>query len=72
MTLTDIIQELQVDPWPVANAMRPLRSTGAALALAVSLLEVRCILIFFVRLSSSLILSNRLRRLLTPTLVLAS
>ena len=41
MCLTDIIQELQVDPWPVATAMRPLRSTGPAVQLAACLLEVQ-------------------------------
>lgn len=39
MTLTDIIDELQKDPWPVVGDHRPLRSTGAALSVAVSLLE---------------------------------
>lgn len=38
-TLTSILEELQRDPWPVANQKRPLRSTGAALAIAVGLLE---------------------------------
>ena len=41
MCLTDIIQELQVDPWPVATAMRPLRATGPAVQLSIALLEVR-------------------------------
>lgn len=39
MSLTDIIEELQSDPWPVAQGMRPLRSTGAAMSVAVGLLE---------------------------------
>eukprot|EP00126_Sphaerothecum_destruens_P008410 Sdes_comp20201_c0_seq1m13515 len=39
MTLTTIIEELQRDPWPVANDKRPLRSTGAALSVAVGTLE---------------------------------
>lgn len=39
MTLTDIIDELQKDPWPVTIEKRPLRSTGAALSVAVGLLE---------------------------------
>ncbi|XP_037069544.1 protein transport protein Sec23A-like isoform X2 [Pollicipes pollicipes] len=38
--LTDLLGELQRDPWPVPQAKRPLRSTGAALSIAVSLLEV--------------------------------
>nr|CAH7737167.1 unnamed protein product [Callosobruchus chinensis] len=37
--LTDLIGELQRDPWPVSQGKRPLRSTGAALAVAVGLLE---------------------------------
>lgn len=40
MDLTDLIGELQPDPWPVAADKRPMRSTGAALSIAVSLLEV--------------------------------
>ena len=41
MTLTDIIEELQGDPWPITAGKRPLRSTGAALSIAIGLLEVR-------------------------------
>ena len=40
MNLTDLLGELQRDPWPVPADKRPLRSTGAALSIAVSLLEV--------------------------------
>lgn len=39
MSLTDLIGELQRDPWPVAQGKRPLRSTGAAMSIAVGLLE---------------------------------
>jgi protein transport protein SEC23 len=39
MSLTDTIGELQRDPWPVASKKRALRSTGAALSVAVGLLE---------------------------------
>ncbi|EDQ92266.1 uncharacterized protein MONBRDRAFT_34958 [Monosiga brevicollis MX1] len=39
MALTEIIEELQPDPWPVAQGKRPQRSTGAALSVAVSLME---------------------------------
>ncbi len=39
MNLTDMIGDIQCDPWPVPLGTRPLRSTGAALSLAVSLLE---------------------------------
>ncbi|EGD80943.1 SEC23B protein [Salpingoeca rosetta] len=39
MTLTDLLEELQVDPWIVAEGKRPLRSTGTALSVAVSLME---------------------------------
>lgn len=37
--LTDLLGELQCDPWPVSQGKRPLRSTGAALSIAVSLME---------------------------------
>ena len=40
MVLTDLLSELQRDPWPVAQGKRPLRSTGVALSIAVGLLEV--------------------------------
>jgi hypothetical protein len=40
MNLTDLLGELQRDPWPVAQGKRPLRSTGVALSIAVGLLEV--------------------------------
>jgi protein transport protein SEC23 len=40
MSLTDLLGELQRDPWPVQQAKRPLRSTGAALSVAIGLLEV--------------------------------
>ena len=39
MYLTDLLGELQRDPWPVAQGKRPLRSTGIALSIAVGLLE---------------------------------
>ncbi|KAJ3220294.1 GTPase-activating protein S23 [Dinochytrium kinnereticum] len=38
-TLTTTIEQLQQDPWPVANDRRPLRCTGTALSVAVGLLE---------------------------------
>ena len=44
MSLTDLLGELQRDPWPVATGKRPLRSTGAALSIAIGLLEVQIIL----------------------------
>lgn len=40
MNLTDLLGELQRDPWPVNAGKRPLRSTGVALSIAVGLLEV--------------------------------
>jgi hypothetical protein len=40
MSLTDLLGELQRDPWPVQLGKRPLRSTGAALSVAIGLLEV--------------------------------
>ena len=45
MSLTDLLGELQRDPWPVATGKRPLRSTGAALSIAIGLLEVQIIII---------------------------
>eukprot|EP01135_Chromosphaera_perkinsii_P005941 Nk52_evm9s373 gene=Nk52_evmTU9s373 len=39
MTLTTIIEELQRDPWPVANDKRALRSVGAAMSVAIGALE---------------------------------
>lgn len=39
MALTDLLSELQRDPWPVAQGKRPLRSTGVAVSIAVGLLE---------------------------------
>ena len=39
MSPTDLLGELQRDPWPVATGKRPLSSTGAALSIAVDLLE---------------------------------
>jgi len=39
MALTDLLGELQRDPWPVTQGKRPLRSTGVALSIAVGLLE---------------------------------
>lgn len=41
MSLTDLLGELQRDPWPVAQGKRPLRSTGVALSIAIGLLEVK-------------------------------
>jgi protein transport protein SEC23 len=38
-TITSILEELQKDPNPVKSDKRPLRSTGAALSVAVGLLE---------------------------------
>lgn len=39
MNLTDLIGDIQRDPWPVQRGNRPLRSTGVALSVAISLLE---------------------------------
>lgn len=38
--LTGLLEQLQRDPWPVANDKRPLRCTGVAASVAVGLLEV--------------------------------
>jgi len=43
MNLTDLLGELQRDPWPVPQGKRPLRSSGVALSIAVGLLEVRAL-----------------------------
>ncbi|XP_078462491.1 protein transport protein Sec23A isoform X2 [Lampetra planeri] len=40
MNLTDLLGELQRDPWPVPQGKRPLRSTGVALSIAVGLVEM--------------------------------
>ncbi len=47
MDLNDLLGQLQRDPWPVQQGKRPLRSTGAALSIAVGLLEVPSTLRFF-------------------------
>lgn len=39
MQLTNALEQLQKDPWPVANDKRNLRCTGVALGVAVGLLE---------------------------------
>ncbi|XP_042304216.1 protein transport protein Sec23A isoform X1 [Sceloporus undulatus] len=39
MNLTDLLGELQRDPWPVPQGKRPLRSSGVALSIAVGLIE---------------------------------
>lgn len=46
MNLTDLLGELQRDPWPVTQGKRPLRSTGVALSIAVGLLEVLLLQLF--------------------------
>ena len=38
--LTNALEQLQKDPWPVANDKRSLRCTGVALSVAVGLLEM--------------------------------
>ncbi|KAK2104129.1 Protein transport protein Sec23A [Saguinus oedipus] len=47
MNLTDLLGELQRDPWPVPQGKRPLRSSGVALSIAVGLLEVGKIVLFW-------------------------
>ena len=37
--LTNALEQLQKDPWPVANDKRSLRCTGVALSVAIGLLE---------------------------------
>jgi len=41
-TLTSILEDLQRDPWPVRSDSRPLLSTGAAISVALGLLEATC------------------------------
>ncbi|VDP34887.1 unnamed protein product [Soboliphyme baturini] len=40
MAMNELIEEIQVNPWSTASGNRPLRCTGAALAVAVTLMEV--------------------------------
>jgi hypothetical protein len=40
--LTNILEGLQRDPWPVEQDKRPLRCTGVAMGVATALLEVSC------------------------------
>lgn len=37
--LTNVLEALQQDPWPVVSDKRPLRCTGVALSVAIGLLE---------------------------------
>ncbi len=37
--LTNLLENLEKDPWPVANDRRALRATGAAISIGVSMLE---------------------------------
>ena len=37
--ITNVLEQLQRDPWPVANDKRALRCTGVALSVAIGLLE---------------------------------
>ena len=39
MHINDLIDEIQLDPWPTQQKKRPFRSTGAALSIAIGLLE---------------------------------
>ncbi|KAL1130633.1 hypothetical protein AAG570_011875 [Ranatra chinensis] len=39
MNLTDLLSEVQKDPWPVSQGKRALRCTGVAMSIAVGLLE---------------------------------
>ena len=39
MNLTDLLNEIQRDPWPVPQGKRSLRCTGAAMSIAVGMLE---------------------------------
>ncbi|GAB5572811.1 protein transport protein Sec23A isoform X1 [Prionailurus iriomotensis] len=48
MNLTDLLGELQRDPWPVPQGKRPLRSSGVALSIAVGLLETGARIMMFI------------------------
>jgi protein transport protein SEC23 len=37
--ITNVLEQLQRDPWPVQNDRRPLRCTGVALSVAIGLME---------------------------------
>lgn len=39
-SINNLIDQITVDRWPVPQGHRPVRATGAALAVAVTLLEV--------------------------------
>merc|ERR1719320_1782734 len=41
MSLTDLLGELQRDPWPVSTGKRPLRSTGVALSVCCGVARVQ-------------------------------
>lgn len=41
MSINDLIEQTVPDRWPVPQGHRPLRATGSALAVAVTLLEVK-------------------------------
>lgn len=40
-SINELIDQITVDRWPVPQGHRPVRATGAAMAVAVTLLEVR-------------------------------
>lgn len=42
LTFTSLLEDLQRDPYPVKNDRRPLRATGAALSVALGMLEGLC------------------------------
>lgn len=50
MSINDLIEGIQPDRWPVSQGHRPLRSTGSALAVAVTLLEVAKQIAFYTQL----------------------
>lgn len=63
-SLTGILEQLQRDPWPVANDKRAQRCTGVAMSVAVGLLEVLCSPQSRRRLADALPLHRRLSRTL--------
>lgn len=40
MSITELMSQLQHDPWPVQTGKRPTRCTGAAISVAIGMMEV--------------------------------
>lgn len=44
VSISELIEKIQPDRWPVPQGQRPLRSIGAALSVAITLLEVKIVM----------------------------